>query len=131
MVASRRRFTWKPCDIFKAEGKEILNLCLAPFVRLELGKYNDDFISKQFFQLSEKYGNDIYNFKGLAFHKSKYRVTEKPLYFASNSWSPSNDIYLAYLTSDITQSYFSTMGRLLWGIVKETFSPKTRKETVD
>jgi lysylphosphatidylglycerol synthetase-like protein (DUF2156 family) len=115
-------------DIFKAEGKEILNLCLAPFVRLELGKYNDDLISKLFFQLSEKYGNDIYNFKGLAFHKSKYRVTEKPLYFASNSWSPSNDIYLAYLTSDITQSYFSTMGRLLWGIVKGTFYRKSEKK---
>lgn len=115
-------------DIFKTEGKEILNLCLAPFVRLELGKYNDDLISKLFFVLSEKYGNDIYNFKGLAFHKSKYRVKEKPLYFASNSWSPSNDIYLAYLTSDITQSYFSTMGRLLWGIVKQTFRQKSDKK---
>ncbi len=115
-------------DKFKTEGKETLNLCLAPFVRLELGKYNDDFISKLFFQLSEKYGNDIYNFKGLAFHKSKYRVTEKPLYFASNSWSPSNDIYLAYLTSDITQSYFSTMGQLLWGIVKASFRRKPARK---
>ena len=115
-------------DIFKAERKEILNLCLAPFVRLELGKYNDDFISKLFFVMSEKYGNDIYNFKGLAFHKSKYRVREKPLYFASNSWSPSNDIYLAYLTSDITQDYFSTVGRLLLGIVKGIFRRKSEKK---
>jgi len=112
-------------DIFKTEGKEVLNLCLAPFVRLTLGKYNDDLITKIFFVLSEKYGNDIYNFKGLAFHKSKYRVPEKPLYFASNSWSPSSDIYLAYLTSDITQSYFSTMGRLLWGIVKGAVPKKS------
>ena len=115
-------------DLFKAEGKEVLNLCLAPFVRLKLGKYNDDLITKLFFVLSEKYGNDIYNFKGLAFHKSKYRVVEKPLYFASNSWSPSSDIYLAYLTSDITQSYFSTMGRLLWGIVKGIIPKKRAKK---
>ena len=105
-------------DIFKAEGKQILNLCLATFVRLNLGKYNDDKFAVLFFELSEKYGNDIYNFKGLAFHKSKYRVPEKPLYFASRNWSSSNDIYLAYLSSNITQSYFSTMGMLLKGILK-------------
>ncbi|WAC17885.1 phosphatidylglycerol lysyltransferase domain-containing protein [Luteolibacter sp. SL250] len=105
-------------DIFRAEGKEVLNLCLATFVRLELGKYNDDKFAKLFFELSEKYGNDIYNFKGLAFNKSKYRVAEKPLYFASRNWSSSNDIYLAYLSSNITNSYFSTMGMLLKGIIK-------------
>lgn len=105
-------------DRFREEGKEVLNLCLATFVRLELGKYNDDKFAKLFFELSEKYGNDIYNFKGLAFNKSKYRVAEKPLYFASRNWSSSNDIYLAYLSSNITDSYFSTMGRLLKGIFK-------------
>lgn len=117
-------------DLFKAEGKEVLNLCLATFVRLELGKYNDDKFAKLFFELSEKYGNEIYNFKGLAFNKSKYRVKEKPLYFASTSYSTSNDIYLAYLSSNITQSYFSTMGMLLKGILKGLFlkpEPKTTK----
>jgi lysylphosphatidylglycerol synthetase-like protein (DUF2156 family) len=116
-------------DIFKKEGKEVLNLCLATFVRLELGKYNDDKMTRIFFELSEKYGNDIYNFKGLAFHKSKYRVKEKPLYFASKNWSPSNDIYLAYLSSNITDSYFSTMGNLLRGIFKSVFKSKPAKTT--
>jgi lysylphosphatidylglycerol synthetase-like protein (DUF2156 family) len=117
-------------DVFKTEGKEVLNLCLSPFIKLEDGKFNDDFMTKAFFKLSVKYGNDIYNFKGLAFHKSKYRVPEKPLYFASNSLFPSNDLYLAYLTSDITQSYFSTMGRLFAGILKEVFrgKPAPKKE---
>lgn len=114
-------------DVFRCEGKEMLNLCLAPFVRLHLGKYNDDRITRLFFELSEQYGNQIYNFKGLAFHKSKYRVREKPLYFASKSLFTSNDIYLAYLTSDITQSYFSTMFMLLKGIMGGLFNSPTGK----
>ena len=102
---------------FRPEGVEVLNLNLAPFVKLEQGRFNDDFGSSLFFKVSARYGNDIYNFKGLSFHKSKYRGTEKCLYFASNSFWPSNDIYLAFLSADITQSYFDTMGRLLWGIL--------------
>jgi lysylphosphatidylglycerol synthetase-like protein (DUF2156 family) len=102
---------------FKAEGKEILNLCLAPFVKLNRGKFNDDFGTSLFLRLSERFGNEIYNFKGLSFHKSKYRGAEKPLYYASNSLMPSNDIYLAFLSADITQSYFATLGRLIWGVV--------------
>ena len=116
-------------DIFREEGKEVLNLCLAPFVRLDLGKYNDDRIATLFFRLSEKYGNEIYNFKGLAFHKSKYRVPEKPLYLASRNWSSSNDIYLAYLSSNITESYFSTLGMLLKGIAKGIFKSKGKPRT--
>jgi len=103
---------------FKTEGKEVLNLLLAPFVELERGKYNDDFGAKWFFKLSARFGNDIYNFKGLSFHKSKYRGVEKTLYYASNSLMPSNDIYLAFLSADITRSYFSTLGLLLRGMLK-------------
>jgi lysylphosphatidylglycerol synthetase-like protein (DUF2156 family) len=102
---------------FKTEGKELLNLLLAPFVKLELGKYNEDFGTKLFFKLSARFGNNIYNFKGLSFHKSKYRGREKPLYWASNSLLPSNDVYLAFLSADITRSYFSTLGRLIWGML--------------
>ena len=102
---------------FRPEGAEVLNLNLAPFVKLEQGRFNDDLGSSLFFKLSARFGNDIYNFKGLSFHKSKYRGAEKCLYFASNSFWPSNDIYLAFLSADITQSYFDTMGRLLWGML--------------
>ncbi len=103
-------------EVFRTEGCEILNLCLAPFTKLDGGRFNDDAGTKMFFRLSEQYGNEIYNFRGLSFHKSKYRGREKFLYFASNSALPANDVYLAFLSSDITRSYFSTMGRLLWGI---------------
>jgi lysylphosphatidylglycerol synthetase-like protein (DUF2156 family) len=109
---------------FKTEGRETLNLALAPFVKLDGGKFNDDWGAKKFFELSAKYGNSIYNFTGLAFHKSKYRGGEKFLYFASRSFWPANDIYLAFLSADITRSYFDTLGRLLWGVA--TFW-KTRK----
>jgi lysylphosphatidylglycerol synthetase-like protein (DUF2156 family) len=101
---------------FKAEGKQTLNLCLAPFVKLNAGKFNDDWGAKKFFELTAKFGNDIYNFTGLAFHKSKYRGGEKFLYFASRSLWPSNDIYLAFLSADITRSYFNALGHLLWGM---------------
>lgn len=104
-------------DVFKPEGREVMNLCLCPFVNLDRGRFNDDFGSRLFFDLSVKYGNEIYNFNGLSFHKSKYRGAEKYLYFASNSLLPSNDIYLAFLSADITRSYFETLGRLLRGMV--------------
>jgi len=112
---------------FRAEGKEVLNLCLAPFVKLEAGKFNDDLAAKIFFKLSERYGNEIYNFKGLSFHKSKYRVPEKYLYFASNSLMPANDVYLAFLSSDITRSYFSTVGRLLRAICAAAIKRKPNR----
>lgn len=102
---------------FRPEGKEVLNLLLAPCVNLKGGKFNDDFASKLFFELSERYGNDIYNFRGLAFHKAKYRGSENFLYFASNSLIPANDIYLAFRSADITRSYFSTLGKLVWGML--------------
>ena len=102
---------------FKGEGKEVLNLNLAPFVKLEQGRFNDDLGSRLFFRLSARYGNDIYNFQGLSFHKSKYRGSEKYLYFASNSLWPSNDIYLAFWSADITRSYFETVRLLLKGML--------------
>ena len=112
-------------ETFKAEGKEVLNLLLAPFMKLEAGKFNDDWGTKLFFKLSVRYGNEIYNFNGLSFHKSKYRGDEKPLYYASNSLFPSNDIYLAFLSADITRSYFSTLGQLLRGMLTAKRNSKT------
>ena len=109
-------------DQFKQEGKEVINLMLCPFVKLDDAKFNDDVGTRLFFKISERFGNDIYNFKGLSFHKAKYRGVEKSLYFASNNPMPSNDVYLAFLSSDITRSYFSTMGRLLGGVVSGLFT---------
>lgn len=113
-------------DAFRTEGVEVLNLCLCPFTKLEQGVFADDFMTDWFFKFSERYGGEIYNFKGLSFHKSKYRGTEKLLYYASNSRFPSNDVYLAFLTSDIARSYFSTMGLLSIGFFKVMFGERMR-----
>ncbi|MEN3942093.1 DUF2156 domain-containing protein [Prosthecobacter sp. SYSU 5D2] len=111
-------------EVFKPEGAEILNLMLCPFTHLENGLYADDLMTKWFFQISQRFGGEIYNFKGLAFHKSKYRGQEKPVYYASNSLLPSNDVYLAFLTADIAKSYFATMNLLGIGMMKELFKSK-------
>lgn len=105
-------------EVFRKEGAEMLNLCLAPFVKMDQGKYNDDKFSQHYFALCERYGNDMYNFRGLAFHKSKYRGSERYIYFASNNPLPSNDVYLAYQTAGIAESYLQSSRDLLKGIVK-------------
>ncbi|HCN78683.1 MAG TPA: hypothetical protein DIT13_16000 [Verrucomicrobiales bacterium] len=113
-------------DVFRPEGVDVLNLCLCPFTHLQLGRYRDDLATDWFFQVSRRYGGEIYNFDGLSFHKSKYRGREKPIYFVSNSALPSNDVYLAFLAADIATGYFSTMGLLARGIWKAVRGRKGR-----
>ncbi len=116
-------------DKFKTEGVEVLNLLLAPFVELDRGKYNDDLGARLFFVSNARYGNDIYNFKGLSFHKFKYRTPLKPCYFASARMMPSNDIYLAFLSADIARNYWGTVLKLLKGFVIETARWRPGKKT--
>ncbi len=66
--------------------------------------------------MSARFGNSIYNFEGLSFHKSKYRGVERPLYYASNSFFPSADIYLAFVSAGVADSYLATLGQLLRGM---------------
>lgn len=113
-------------DIFRKEGKEEMNIGLAPFFRLEEGKYNDDPITEMFFKLNWKYGNQTYNFRGLCHHKLKYRGKTLPKYFASNSFFPSNDVYLAYLSANIVSGYWNSLWRLGKEILTETFRSKTK-----
>jgi alpha-beta hydrolase superfamily lysophospholipase len=105
-------------ECFRKEGLETLNLCLAPFVKLGNGAYNDDALCRWYFELCERFGNDIYNFRGLAFHKAKYRGSEIYIYFASRNRFPANEIYLAYLSAGIASSYFKSCFDLLRGVAK-------------
>ena len=102
---------------FKSEGKESLNLLLAPFGKLDCGHFNDDWGAKLFFKLSARFGNNLYNFKGLSFHKSKYRGVERPLYFASNSFLPSGDICLAFASAGLAAGCLATFGKLIRGLL--------------
>jgi lysylphosphatidylglycerol synthetase-like protein (DUF2156 family) len=114
-------------EVFRDEGVETLNLLMCPFTKTENGIYSDDLMTRWFFQISQRFGGEIYNFKGLAFHKSKYRGQEKMIYYASNSLFPSNDVYLAFLTADIANSYFTTMRLLAVGVYKELFCKNKEK----
>jgi SAM-dependent methyltransferase len=111
----------KAIDVFRNEGKEVLNLCLSPFVKLDLGKYNDDKAFKLFLEITARFGEGIYNFSGLSFHKSKYRGSEKPIYFATKSRLASNEMYLAFHAAGISKNYWSTFGELLKGAFKNIF----------
>lgn len=103
-------------DIFREEGKEVLNLCLSPFTDMDRGIYNDDKFFKKILELTAKFGENIYNFKGLAFHKSKYRGNLKPIYLATKSRIPTNELYLAFNKADIANSYGTMILQLLGGI---------------
>ena len=103
-------------DQFRCEGVEVLNLLLAPFAKLNCGHYNEDWGARLFFKLSARFGGNIYNFKGLSFHKSKYRGVERPLYFASNSLLPSSDIYLAFASAGLADGCLGTLAKLVRGL---------------
>jgi lysylphosphatidylglycerol synthetase-like protein (DUF2156 family) len=113
-------------EAFRPEGIEVLNLMLCPFSGIDAGIYSDHPVMRWYFQFSERYGGEIYNFKGISFHKSKYRGKPNPLYFVSNSLMPWNDVYLSFLTSDISKGYMATMWLLFVGIYKEMTRPKTK-----
>src|SRR5690606_30209129 len=81
---------------------------------------------KTFFELNWKYGNQMYNFKGLCSHKLKYHGEKIPRYYASNSLMQSNDVYLAYLSANVATSNFDSMWRLTKGIFHEEFVAKRR-----
>jgi len=104
-------------EAFKPEGKEVLNLLLAPFVKLDGGRFNEDWGARLFFRLSARFGNSIYNFNGLSFHKSKYRGMERSLYFASNSLLPSGDVYLAFASAGLTDGCVGTLRKLVGGML--------------
>jgi lysylphosphatidylglycerol synthetase-like protein (DUF2156 family) len=103
-------------DKFRREGAEVLNLLLAPFAKLDCGHYNEDWGARLCFKLSARFGSGIYNFKGLSFHKSKYRGVERPLYFASNSRLPSSDIYLAFASAGLADGCLGTLAKLVRGM---------------
>ncbi len=113
-------------DKFKAEGKESLNLLLAPFANLDRGRFNDDWAARWFLTLSARFGNHIYNFQGLSFHKSKYRGRERPLYYASNSLLPSSDIYLAFASAGLADGCLATFKKLMRGMLAGGSNGKPR-----
>lgn len=108
-------------EIFKKEGKEIMNLSLSPFDKIDVGRFNDDKLTKNFLKLLRKHGEKVYNFGGLSFHKSGYKTKENAVYIASKSIFPINEIYLAFGAAGITSSYISLIRKLGSGLIKDTY----------
>lgn len=69
-----------------AEGVPLLSLGVSPFHRLEeLGAVHGVGSPAIFalYRLLRRWGNPIYHFRGLSFHKSRYRALETPVFTAS------------------------------------------------
>ncbi len=70
---------------FRAEGMERLSLGVSPFYKIASQAALDGMGSwpvYQLFRLLNRWGNPIYHFSGLSFHKSRYRGKEVPVYCA-------------------------------------------------
>lgn len=98
----------KAMEQFASEGVQFLNLGLSP---LRPGKISDEFscsmtnkvsysVRENFSKIIFNYGNFFFNFKGLAFHKSRFRGIETSTYLASkNSYSLTDFAKLYRLTT--------------------------------
>ncbi len=102
--------------VFREEGKEVLNLCLAPFLGVHRAEFRDHRFTEWFFRLSDRYGSRIYNFGGLRDHRVRYKVPGVTKYFASRSLFPPNEAFLAYLGARMVDGYLSMAKDLLLGI---------------
>ena len=91
---------------FYKEGRKSVNLGLSPLYRgcqpSDNGFQNRamDFLFKTIFE----HGYLLYNFKGLAFHKSRFKGEEQPVYFASRN---------KYPILPLIQTYLLTTGRTI------------------
>jgi len=102
--------------VFREEGREVLNLCLAPFLGMDRAAFRDHRFTEWFFRLSDRYGSRIYNFGGLREHRVRYKVPGVTRYFASRSLFPPNEAFLAYQGARMVDGYLSMAADLLRGI---------------
>jgi hypothetical protein len=86
---------------WKIEGKEVLNLMLAPFETRRRPLHDDAMVRP----LTQRSPNDIYNFKGLSFHKVNIAF-RKFLYFV-NRLLANNDIYFASCSTSLERFFYS------------------------
>ncbi len=69
---------------FKREGKEILALGFSPFYKVnDGGEYSASSFTTWFCQFNYARMNHVYNYKGLSWHKERYKGNEGKVFFAS------------------------------------------------
>lgn len=69
-------------EVFKEEGVPCLDLGLVPLMFCRDEEPQEGRLLKRMFKLVWEKGNFLYNFKGLAFTKSRFRGDEEPTYVA-------------------------------------------------
>lgn len=89
---------------FHTEGAKKVNLGLSPLDHIKLYDESSRFpyskITQFMLRLLFTRGNMVFNFKGLAFHKSRFRGEISPVYLASRSEIPLKSLYqIFYLTT--------------------------------
>lgn len=101
-------------NIFKKEKSEIINLGLSPFYNINLNEIrNSSIFTNQIFNFFYNYGNDLYNFKNLGFHKNRYGGSERGVYFCTRDKYPLRDIYISFKNSKMIQNP--------WDLLKKIF----------
>jgi lysylphosphatidylglycerol synthetase-like protein (DUF2156 family) len=108
----------KAIETFRKEGKRGLNLGIAPFWEMHRGTWNDDKLVHAFLKMLYTHGNEMYNFQGLSFHKSRYRAPARPLYMATRTKLGLKDVYLAFAVSEIIRSPFEIGIKVAKGMIK-------------
>jgi lysylphosphatidylglycerol synthetase-like protein (DUF2156 family) len=77
---------------FRADNIINVSLGLSPLAGIENSE-KENKITKGIFKLLYKYGEKIYNFKGLHYHKTKYRGKEHKVFYASKRKFQGIEIY--------------------------------------
>ncbi len=98
---------------FESEGVKVVSLGLSPFYKVKetydscsVGNCRE---SAKLFEMIYKYADISFNYKGLSFHKSRFRGIEKAAYFASKKKLP---------VAELLKIYRLTTGRWLPPVFK-------------
>jgi len=70
---------------FRREGINVLAMGCSPLASLGDEPFHAATLIRRLFRLMRDYGDFVYSFKGLEFHKKYYRGKESPVYFATTS----------------------------------------------
>ena len=99
----------------ESEGIRVVSLGLSPFYRVK-----ENFVgcalcncgeTAKLFELIYRYGNFSFNYKGLSFHKSRFKGIERAVYFASRRRLP---------FAELLKIYKLTTGRWLPSVFKRS-----------
>ena len=85
---------------FESEGIKVVSLGLSPFYKVKENYESCTLCNcgetAKLFEMIYKYDNLSFNYKGLSFHKSRFRGVEKTVYFASKKKFPFAELLKIY-----------------------------------